>query len=313
VESKFSWQRRAHIGRAVLLCAAGVTLAPPRSGAQNAVPLKPDASTAINADASAGLPVEEVPYVQTPDHIVRRMLQLAEVTKRDVLWDLGSGDGRIVIAAARDFGARAQGYEIDRVLIDQSRSSARRQRVAARVAFFEKDIFTLAFAEPSVVTMYLLPEFNLKLRPLLLEQMQPGARVVSHEWDMGAWLPDETLVVRNEEKPHGLAREHKVMLWVIPANVSGAWRLLGKTRAGDVAITVECTQSFQRVEATASRGSVRFVQLRGRQFDLAWHNGSERLAFRGEVSRNTWRGEVFVHSGAANTSLSRVGEFVATR
>jgi hypothetical protein len=241
------------------------------------------------------------------------MLQLAEVSKRDVLWDLGSGDGRIVIAAARDFGARANGYEIDRTLINESRTNARRQRVAARTAFFEKDIFTLAFTEPSVVTMYLLPEFNLKLRPLLLAQMRPGARVVSHEWDMGTWLADETLTVHNEEKPHGLAREHKVMLWVIPANVSGAWRLLGKTRAGDVAITVECTQSFQRVEATASRGSVRFAQLRGRQFDLAWHHGSERLAFRGEVSRDTWRGEVFLHAASANTSRVRIGEFVASR
>jgi hypothetical protein len=297
VTSGFNSQRRALIGRAVLLCASATTCVSLRAKTQDV----------------AKAPTEEVPYVQTPDRVVRRMLQLAEVGKRDVLWDLGSGDGRIVIAAARDFGARASGYEIDRTLIDESRLSARRARVAARTAFFEKDIFTLSFAEPSVVTMYLLPEFNLKLRPLLLAQMKPGSRVVSHEWDMGEWLPDETLVLRNEEKPHGLAREHKVMLWVIPANVSGAWRLLGKTRAGDVAITVECTQSFQRVEATASRGTVRFVQLRGRQFDLVWHHGSERLAFRGEVSRNTWRGEVFVHSGAANTSLSRVGEFVATR
>ncbi|MCX7894245.1 MAG: class I SAM-dependent methyltransferase, partial [Burkholderiales bacterium] len=173
--------------------------------------------------------VEEAPYVQTPPHLVRRLLQLGDLRAGEMLWDLGSGDGRIVLAAARDFGARGVGYDIDASLVAGSRASAHRARLAGRAKFFERDVLTLDFsgpAAPDVVTLYLLPELNLALKPKLLGQLRPGARVLSVDWDMGAdWPADETLIVPYAAKPHGRERSYRLMLWVVPAKVAGRWRV----------------------------------------------------------------------------------------
>lgn len=258
---------------------------------------------------------EEVPYVQTPPLLVRRMLQLAEVTKRDVLWDLGSGDGRIVIAAARDFGARGVGYEIDAALIRESRARAQRAGVSARTRFVEQDLFTLSFAEPSVVTMYLLPEFNMKLRPLLLAQMRPGSRVVSHEWDMGDWRPDETLLFPSPEKPHGTNKQHTVMLWLIPASVAGRWQIsisLSLPQGSErLAMTLE--QRYQAVTASVDRGRVLWTQLRGTSLSLAWTDGSARWLLRGEVKGDRWAGSVERIGQWSNSNDDGAGRFVANR
>ncbi len=258
-------------------------------------------------------PTEEVPYVQTPPLVVRRMLQMAEVTAKDVLWDLGSGDGRIVIAAATQFGARGVGYEIDPVLIRESRVLAQKAGVAARAKFMEKDLFALAFAEPSVVTLYLLPEFNMKLRPLLLSQMRPGSRVVSHEWDMGDWRSDETLLVPSPEKPHGTNREHKVMLWVIPARVAGRWRLESAFAPVANELTINIEQRMQEVTATAASGKVLWAHLRGTALSIAWTDGASRWALRGEVAGDQWRGEAQRIGNWANTSSTPKVRFVAKR
>ncbi len=258
-------------------------------------------------------PTEEVPYVQTPPLVVRRMLQMAEVTAKDVLWDLGSGDGRIVIAAATQFGARGVGYEIDPVLIRESRALAQKAGVAARAKFMERDLFALAFAEPSVVTLYLLPEFNMKLRPLLLSQMRPGSRVVSHEWDMGDWRPDETLVVPSPEKPHGTNREHKVMLWVIPAPVAGQWRMESAFVPATNGLAFAIEQRIQQVTATADNGKVLWAHLRGTALSMAWTDGTARWALRGEVSGTQWRGEAQRIGNWANTSSAPKVRFLAKR
>ena len=258
-------------------------------------------------------PTEEVPYVQTPPLVVRRMLQMAEVTAKDVLWDLGSGDGRIVIAAATQFRARGVGYEIDPVLIRESRVLAQKAGVAARAKFMEKDLFALAFAEPSVVTLYLLPEFNMKLRPLLLAQMRPGSRVVSHEWDMGDWRPDETLLVPSPEKPHGTSREHKVMLWVIPASVAGKWRIESAFAPSENGLAFEIEQRMQEVTATAANGKVLWAHLRGTALSMAWTDGTARWALRGEVTGNLWRGEAQRIGNWANTSSAPKVRFLAKR
>ena len=257
------------------------------------------------------LPAEEVPYVQTPLLLVRRMLQMAEVTPRDVLWDLGSGDGRIVIAAAKDFGARAVGYEIDPVLIRESRVLARKAGVASKTQFLERDLFELAFSQPSVVTLYLLPEYNAKLKPLLLAQMRPGSRVVSHEWDMGDWLADETLLFPAPDKPHGTKKEYRVMLWVIPALASGRWRITLANRREAVEIAIE--QHYQAVTATANRGKVLWSSLRGNALSVAWQVGSARWLLRGVVSGNHWRGDVTKLGAWSNTTSERVVRFEAER
>ena len=271
----------------------------------------PFARFAVAQDTPA--PTEEVPYVQTPPLVVRRMLQMAEVTAKDVLWDLGSGDGRIVIAAATQFGARGVGYEIDPALIRESRALAQKAGVAARAKFMEKDLFALAFAEPSVVTLYLLPEFNMKLRPLLLSQMRPGSRVVSHEWDMGDWRPDETLLVPSPEKPHGTNREHKVMLWVIPAPVAGRWRLESAFALAEKGLAIDVEQRMQEVSATAASGKVLWAHLRGTALSIAWTDGAARWALRGEVTGDRWRGEAQRIGNWANTSTAPRVRFLAKR
>jgi len=294
----------ASFSRRQLLATLATTPLLARTSAQETAVPPP---AAMAPTTSVAPPVEEVPYVQTPPHVVRRILQLADLGPRDIVWDLGSGDGRIVITAAKRFGARAAGYEIDPALIRESRALARRAGVTARARFEQADLFTLAFSEPSVVTLYLLPEFNLKLRPLLLAQMRPGSRVISHEWDMGDWRPDETLIVASTEKPYGTARNNRVMLWVIPAPVAGEWRVA----APDVRFTV--TQRLQEVTATASQGKVLWASLRGAELAVAWQDGGKRSVFRGEVSGKRWQGEVQRLGAWANTQPGPAIRFAATQ
>ncbi len=280
-------------------------------------PARPDTGL-----ASGDRPNEEVPYVQTPERVVRRMLQLADVNERDILWDLGSGDGRIVIAAARDFRARAVGYEIDRSLIELSRRNARWAGVAERAVFIERDLWSLNFSAPSVVTLYLLPEFNLRLRPLLLAQMKPGSRIVSHEWDMGDWPADETLIVHNEEKPHGTSREHKVFLWHVPAQVSGRWQVRIERAGQPIPFRLDIAQTFQRLSVQPERGSIRWAKLTGRKLELAWrenegHPQAERFILRGEVQerrgRLHWQGEAMIDSISLREAEARPLRFRAER
>lgn len=165
---------------------------------------------------------EEVPFITSPDNVTLEMLRLAQVGPRDHVIDLGSGDGRIVILAARRFGATGLGVEIVPDLVQQSIRNARDAGVADRVDFRVQDLFKTDLAPASVVTMYLLPEVNLQLRPSLLA-LKPGTRLVSHDWDMGDWLPDRTTVVPVPDKKVGLEKSSKVHLWVVPAKAEGLW------------------------------------------------------------------------------------------
>jgi SAM-dependent methyltransferase len=244
---------------------------------------------AASVFAQTDRPTEEVPYVVTPPLIVERMLQLADVTATDRLADLGSGDGRIVIAAARK-GAFARGFEIDGALVALSTRYAERAGVINRTEFVNKDIFDVNYAEYSVVTMYLLPEFNLKLRPKLLQELKPGARIVSHEWDMGEWEPDETLTVRAPTKPLGNDKAHRVHLWVVPADIDGRWRL--RSDGLGAAVEFAISQQFQKLDVTASRGTVRAAALRGRALTMLWNDGTRNWRLAGELDRDRLRGLV---------------------
>jgi SAM-dependent methyltransferase len=132
------------------------------------------------------------PFVPTPTPVVERMLELAHVTKDDVVYDLGSGDGRIVIAAAGKYGATAVGFEIDPELVQVARENAKLARVDHLVEIRQQDLLTADFSNATVVTIYLGPSSNFRLRPVLRRQLRPGARIVSHEYDMGGWEPDRT-------------------------------------------------------------------------------------------------------------------------
>jgi SAM-dependent methyltransferase len=147
-----------------------------------------------------------VPFVPTPQEVVDKMIALAGVKKGDVVYDLGSGDGRIVITAAKK-GARAVGFDVDGNLVKESRENIRKAGVEDRAEIRQQDILTVDLAGASVVTMYLLPDVNLKLKPHILSQMKPGSRVVSHAFDMGDWKPDKT------ERVDG----RTIYLWTVPA------------------------------------------------------------------------------------------------
>jgi SAM-dependent methyltransferase len=157
------------------------------------------------------VPGQEVPDVRTPLVVVNEMLRLASVTADDVVFDLGSGDGRIVIAAARDRGARGVGLEIDPALVAQATNRARRLGLADRVSFRQDDLFQADLRGATVVTLYLSPDLNRRLRPKLLSELRPGSRIVSHAFDMGDWVPTRTLQVSSNEGTHTL------YLWVVPA------------------------------------------------------------------------------------------------
>ncbi|MBI1788582.1 MAG: class I SAM-dependent methyltransferase [Acidobacteria bacterium] len=148
------------------------------------------------------------PYVTTPCAVVTAMLKLAQVKPDDVVYDLGSGDGRIVIAAAREFGARGAGVEVNPERVRQARENARRAGVAGRVRFLQQDLFDADIREATVVTLYLLEDLNLRLKPKLLRELKPGTRIVSHSFSMGSWKPAKEVAVDGT----------RLYLWVAPAS-----------------------------------------------------------------------------------------------
>ena len=158
----------------------------------------------------------DVPYVPTTPEAVEAMLKLGQVKKADLLYDLGCGDGRIVIAAAKNFGARGVGIDIDPQRIKEARENAKRAGVEDLVRFELGDLFEAKFGDATVVTLFLLPRINLKLKPKLLEQLKPGTRVVSNTFDMGEWKAEKEAAVDNEDFDTGLSR--KFFLWTIPAS-----------------------------------------------------------------------------------------------
>lgn len=242
-----------------------------------------------------------VPYVQTPMEIVERMLRMAEVKKGDYLIDLGSGDGRIVIEAAKR-GARALGVDIDPNLVRHATENARKAEVADRTQFMVKDIFETDLSAASVVAFYLLPEFNAKLLPKLLA-LKPGTRIVSHDGGIGDWPPDERLEMRAPEKPVGVGGVSRVELWIVPADARGTWTSEIPGHGGAWSFRVK--QQFQVLDIdVAAQGRdllVRNSRLRGEEIKIivtgvvnnrAWHH-----YFVGELKGDRIAGEITVTDG----------------
>jgi hypothetical protein len=193
-------------------------------------------------------PTEEVPFVTTPDQVTLEMLRIANVGPQDHVIDLGSGDGRIVILAARRFGATGLGVEIVPDLVRRSIRSARDAGVAERVSFREQDLFQTDLSAATVITMYLLPQVNLQLRPALLA-LKPGTRIVSHDWDMGDWKPDQSTVVPVPDKQLGLDKFSRVHLWVVPARFEGQWCGTGPIHE----FSLQLSQEHQQVQGRLAR------------------------------------------------------------
>jgi SAM-dependent methyltransferase len=208
------------------------------------------------------VPGKDVMWVPTPDAAVDRMLAMAGVGPRDLVYDLGSGDGKIAIAAARRFGARAVGIEYAAEMVELSRANALKAGVGDRVRFRQADLFASDFSEATVVTLYLLTTINLKLRPQILE-MRPGTRVVSHMFRMGDWEPDESARVGSSD----------VYLWVVPAQVAGTWTV---SRGLGPPFELVLDQHFQQVSGSA--------RVAGERVPLA------SVALRGEAIRIEFRG-----------------------
>jgi len=242
---------------------------------------------------------DEVPFVTSPQPVTLAMLRLARVQPADLVLDLGSGDGRIVIAAAKQFGARGLGVELSPELVQRSRDNARQAGVAARAQFRVQDLFDTDLSVASVITMYLLPEVNLQLRPRLLA-LRPGTRIVSHDWDMGPWQPDRTIVVDAPDKPVGLEKKSRLHLWIVPAQLGGQWCAAGHG--------LRLEQTFQMVRGEWTHGSARTdieSRIEGPAMQLTAGGDRARLALRDDqlkvqAAGGVWsalRGVVFKRGG----------------
>jgi precorrin-6B methylase 2 len=181
-----------------------------------------------------------VPFITTPDEVVVRMLELAGTRAGDLVADLGSGDGRIVITAARNFGARGLGIELDAALVDRSRKNAAAAGVADRVSIVQGDVLTADFSQASVVMVYLLPNLMSQLQPRFVSELKPGTRIVSHSFRMTGWRPDRSDSMRIAGRHPGQGDESTLYLWIVPAEVRGTWT------GGGRRLRIE--QSFQEIE-----------------------------------------------------------------
>jgi SAM-dependent methyltransferase len=237
-------------------------------------------------------PALDVPFVPTPYEVVNMMLDLAKVNNRDILYDLGCGDGRIVVTAAKERKVRrAVGVDLDPDRIRESVDNARQAGVSDRVAFHRKDLFDVDFREATVMTLYLLPSVNLKLRPKLLQELRPGTRIVSHDFDMGEWQPDRTVQAGGG---------HTVYFWVIPSNVNGTWTWKGPEGTGR-RYELRLRQAFQNVDVAEltvdnAKTAVTNVKLTGDKLEFTIGqkvNGNDRaLHFTGTVNEDSIQGSM---------------------
>ena len=242
------------------------------------------------------------PYVQSPPEVVERMLRLAEPKPGEYLIDLGSGDGRIVVEAARRYGARGLGVDIEPRLVKLASENARKAGVEGLARFEVKDFFELDFSAADIVSAYLLPEVNLKLMPKLLA-MKPGARIVTHDYDMGPWPPDEMIELPVAEKLVGPLGRSKVYLFIVPADARGTWRSSLPEHGGRWEFRV--SQQYQMLEVKAFAGSreqaVRGTRLRGEEIRLVMsglvNEKPFTQAFKGVVKGERIDGEVTISNG----------------
>jgi hypothetical protein len=190
-----------------------------------------------------------VPYVPTPQAVVDRMLAIGGVNAQDYLIDLGSGDGRIVVTAAKRFGTRGFGVDLNPERIREANDNARRNGVTDKVAFYQRDLFETDLSQATVITMYLLPRVNLALRPKLLE-LKPGTRLVSHDFDMGDWKADQYVRMAAEDKYSGAGGDSDIYLWIVPAKVAGSWRAQLPVAGKPQSYELRLEQKYQQVSGT---------------------------------------------------------------
>ncbi len=237
--------------------------------------------------ASPAAPRKEpdIHYVPTPQELVEVMLDMAKVGKDDIVYDLGSGDGRLVISAAKKYAASGVGIDIDPQRISESRENAKKAGVEDKVAFREQDLFKSDFHEATVITLYLLSELNVRLRPQILAQSKPGTRVVSHAFMMGDWQPDEHKTTEIN------GQSYDAYYWVVPANISGHWKVTSD-RSSDVPSSVRVDQRFQKISVySGDTGDLLGEgKVNGATFTLGMMNkgtNTEPKLFHGKIDGDT--------------------------
>ena len=253
----------------------------------------------------------DVPYVPTPETVVDAMLKLASIGPRDFVVDLGSGDGRIIIAAAKKLGARGFGVEIDAALVNEARREAKRQGVAGRVEFLEQNLFVTEIDRASVLTLYLYPRLLMQLRPRFFKELRPGTRIVSHDFDMEDWQPDARVTVPVPGKPYG-PPSSEVYFWVVPANAAGHWRWRTPA-AGSADVELTLSQTFQKVEGTPQvggrRGRLEQGRMRGDEIRFILTVDVDGLPLRqeysGRLSSDAISGKVKLASGEFDWNATR--------
>jgi precorrin-6B methylase 2 len=254
--------------------------AQPAKGAEKTEEFKP----------SSGQEGKDVVWVPTPEPLVTKMLDMAHLTANDILVDLGSGDGRTVIAGAKR-GARSTGVEFNPKMVELSRRIAQREGVAGKAKFVQGDFFETDFSNATVLTLFLMTDLNLKLRPKILD-MKPGTRVVSNTFTMGEWKADDTQSVTDKEGCTGYCTAH---LWIVPANVAGKWKL----PAGELTLM----QAFQTVSGDLGGNPISNATLRGDQINFNAGNAQ----YTGRVRGGTLTGTVKSGSNSTPFTATRVG------
>jgi hypothetical protein len=245
-------------------------------------------TTAQDYTPTVGQEGKDVIWVPTPQSLVDKMLDMAKLTPKDIHYDLGSGDGRTVITAAKR-GAQAYGVEYNPDMVKLSERAAAKEGVSAKAKFINGDIFQTDFSQATVITLYLLPSLNVKLRPTILK-MKPGTRVVSHAFSMDEWQADETATVEGRT----------AYLWIVPAQVNGQWQIPG---GGELTLK----QSYQMISGVLRQGgkdSVLKGQLSGDRITFAVEGDGGRREFSGQVSGNAMQGTVKGSAGAGQWSAS---------
>lgn len=242
----------------------------------------------------------DVPYVPTPQDVVERMLEIADVKEGDYVIDLGSGDGRIVITAAQ-MGAVGHGIDLDPERIKEARANAEEQGVDDRVMFLQEDIFETDFSDANVITMYLLTSVNRELRPRLLEELTPGTRVVSHSFDMGDWEPDM------EESVDSGSGSHRIYFWIIPARVEGDWNWT----VGDRNFSASIDQQYQMIDVSVTSGgspvSVEETSLTGERISIILNDAGTRYILSGRAADGAIEGTAQIHRDNTKTKVQWTG------
>ena len=252
---------------------------------------------------SFGQELSKLPYVPTPQIVVDEMLKLANVTAKDFVVDLGSGDGRMIITAARNFKASGLGVDIDPKLVELSNKEAKATGVADRAKFIEQDMFKADIGKATVVTLYVLPDFMEKLRPKLLSELKPGTRIVAHDYYMTEWHPDRqlSLTVPEKVKANGTDKAY-LYLWIVPSIVGGDWRMeFDAGGSNRQLIVMEINQRYQMINASAENlaGPMKIDNglLRGDEISFDLSIGALPYRFNGKVSDGKMEGTAVTPGG----------------